>query len=43
MKGFSWRKEKPNKGWVYPTSREGHTITYISKHDCILLFGGLSK
>lgn len=43
MKSFKWRKEKPTKGWVYPTSREGHSITYISKHDMILLFGGLSN
>lgn len=42
MKSFKWRQEQPNKGLVYPTAREGHTITYLSRHEKILLFGGIS-
>lgn len=43
MKSLKWREEQVTKGLVYPTAREGHTITYLSKYEKILLFGGISS
>lgn len=43
MKSFKWTKEKLQKGWVYPTCREGLTITYIPDREAILMFGGFSN
>ena len=50
MQSFKWKKEKNVKGKgfgyfkgsTYPTSREGHSLTYLPNHHKLLLFGGLS-
>ena len=43
MKGYVWKKEKPARGAVFPNSREGHTLTYISNLNQLILFGGVSS
>ncbi len=33
--------ENNKLGAVFPSCREGHTVTYIPKLRCIFLFGGI--
>ena len=52
MKTLVWKREDvcqsnilkfKNIGANYPTSREGHTFTFISKMNLYYLFGGISS
>jgi hypothetical protein len=43
MKQLKWKKEKTPKGLSYPTSREGHTITYVAELEQLILFGGIQN
>jgi hypothetical protein len=42
MKGLVFKKVESGEEGVFPTSREGHTITYIPDKKVYLLFGGIS-
>ena len=44
MKNFKWLNKKVTDGSCFPSSREGHTLTYIDDDEdgSILLFGGIS-
>ncbi|KAL4473976.1 hypothetical protein ABPG72_000338 [Tetrahymena utriculariae] len=43
MKLFQWTVEKNDNVPLYPTCREGHSLTYLPPHKKLLLFAGYSN
>lgn len=43
MSQFKWQKSRPTKGLAFPTAREGATLTFVRKHNMVVLFGGISN